>query len=56
MHWDYKWFSNLTWDNPGLFHNDGFETCKDRDSLDKCLDRNQAKTFSRTYGSFFIKF
>jgi endoglycosylceramidase len=50
MHWDYKWFSNLTYDNPGLFKTNGpFEPCVQRDSMDACLDRSAVPTWARTY-------
>ncbi len=49
MHWDYKWFSNLTWDNPGLYLNNGYETCQERDNMAACLIVDQVKTYARTW-------
>eukprot|EP00047_Mylnosiga_fluctuans_P012814 m.27931 g.27931 ORF g.27931 m.27931 type:complete len:502 (-) comp4477_c0_seq1:131-1636(-) len=50
MHWDYKWFANLTWDNPGLFKTDGpWLPCANRTSMADCLDRSQPPQYARTY-------
>jgi hypothetical protein len=44
MHWDYKSYSNWTWDNPGMF--DVYCTSK---NLYDCLNIDSVKTFARTY-------
>lgn len=49
MHWGYKWFANRTWDSPGYFITDGYDTCKDRTNMTACWDLPQIKTYARTY-------
>jgi len=48
MHWGYKWFSNVTWDNPGLFRTEGpYDPCLG--TMDQCLDTEIVKTYARIY-------
>jgi hypothetical protein len=51
LHWDYKWFSNWTWDNPGLFKTsaDGLRPCADRGNFSACLDEDQVRLYARPY-------
>lgn len=50
MHWDYKWFANRTWDNPGLFITDGpYRPCRDRGNMTACLDTKQVAVWARVY-------
>ena len=49
MHFDYKWYSNWTWDNPGMFLTNGYETCADRTNITACLNVNDVKQNSRVF-------
>lgn len=49
MHFGYKWYSNWTWDNPGHFKNNGYDTCINRNNISDCLIEDSVKTFARTY-------
>jgi Glycoside hydrolase family 5 C-terminal domain len=44
MHWDYKSYSNWTWDNPGMFYDHCVST-----KLEECLNLDSVRTFARTY-------
>jgi hypothetical protein len=44
MHWDYKSYSNWTWDNPGMF----IERCPYQ-TMDECLNLDSVRNFARTY-------
>lgn len=51
MHWDYKWYSNWTWDNSGLFtaSPNGWEPCADRTNITACLVPSSAQFYARPY-------
>jgi hypothetical protein len=48
MHWDFKLFSDLTWDNPGLFRR-GDANCDQHPTMDNCLIKEEASKYVRTY-------
>lgn len=45
MQFTYKYFGNLTWDNPGLFD----PYCSEPSDLNYCLNTDEVKIWSRTY-------
>lgn len=45
MQFSYKIFSDLTWDNSGLF----YRPCEDKSSMNACLNVPEVKTWARTY-------
>jgi len=45
MQFTYKIFSDLTWDNPGLFHT----PCDDPTSISTCLNVEEVQIWSRSY-------
>jgi endoglycosylceramidase len=45
MQFSYKIFSDLTWDNSGLF----YRPCEDPSDMSKCLNIQEVKVWARTY-------